>query len=225
MKKLIFLVGCWLTLVPAAFSQSDRRVDLFVGYSNLQAEGVRNPNNLTQAFDNDFFDRRRGAHGGNVAVAGYFNSIVGLKGDFSFHWNDDEEDRTLGRTSVENQVYYFMGGPVLKFRNGSRVEPFVHGLAGGAHTRFEVETRRTTTTGTTRTSFDTGTTDFAAAVGGGVDVRVSDRFSIRAFQIDYAPIFLRDRSINLLGSTGALQPFTLEGQRQDNIRISVGIVF
>lgn len=225
MNKLCLIVGSLLLLTPAAFAQSDRKWDFFIGYSNLQAEGVPDPNDPSQFFDDDFFDRRRGAHGINAAVTGYLGSVFGIKGDFSFHQTKDQTDFTNGSDTVKNQVYYFMAGPTLKFRNSSRIEPFVHALAGGAHTRFEVESRRTSTTGTTRNTFDTGSTDFAAAFGGGVDVRLGDRFSIRAFQVDYAPVFLRDRSISVLTSAGALQPFTLEGQRQDNIRLSIGIVF
>ncbi|HEX4946828.1 MAG TPA: outer membrane beta-barrel protein [Blastocatellia bacterium] len=225
MKNLFLIFGCLLILMPAAFAQSEPRANFFIGYSNLQAEGVTNPTNPNQPFNNDFFDRRRGLHGINAAVGGYFNSVVGIKGDFSFHRNEDSRAVTGGRDSVETQVYYFMAGPVMKFRNASRVEPFVHALAGGAHTRFEVETQRTVGTGTTRSTFDTGSTDFAAAIGGGVDIRLGDRFSLRAFQIDYAPVFLRDRSVSVLGGSGAIVPATLEGQRQDNIRISVGVVF
>lgn len=225
MNKLCLIVGSLLLLTPAAFAQNDRKWDFFIGYSNLQAEGVPDPNDPSQFFDNDFFDRRRGAHGVNAAITGYLGSVFGIKGDFSFHQTKDQTDFTNGSDTVKNQVYYFMAGPTLKFRNSSRIEPFVHALAGGAHTRFEVESRVTSTTGTTRNTFDTGSTDFAAAFGGGVDVRLGDRFSIRAFQVDYAPVFLRDRSISVLTSAGALQPFTLEGQRQDNIRLSIGIVF
>lgn len=226
MKNLFWLGVCLFLLAPTALAQSsDRRVELFVGYSNLQAEGVPDPNDPGNVFDNDFFDRRRGAHGINASVAGYFNSVLGLKGDFSFHRNENSTTFTTGRDSVENQTYYFMGGPVLKLRNSSRIEPFGHVLAGGAHTRFEIDSRRTITSGEVRNSFDVGTTDFAMAVGGGLDIRLGERFSLRAIQVDYAPVFLRDRSINVLSAAGALTPLTLEGQRQDNLRISVGLVF
>ena len=118
-----------------------------------------------------------------------------------------------------------MGGPQFKLKNDSRIEPFLRVLAGGAHTKFEVSSRQTTSTGTITNSFETSSTDFAMGVGGGLDIRLGDRFSIRAFQVDYTPVFLRDRSINVLGQTGAIQPFTIEGQRQDQVRFSVGIVF
>jgi hypothetical protein len=62
-------------------------------------------------------------------------------------------------------------------------------------------------------------------LGGGVDVRVNDRVKVRVFQIDYAPIFLGDRSVRVLGSAGALRPVELEGQRQDQLRLSFGVTF
>lgn len=226
MQKLFLVVACLLATAPAILAQTNNRSgEFFVGYSNLQAEGVPNQNDPGNTFNNDFFDRRKGLHGINASGTGFFGSALGLKGDFSFHRNDDTTDLNGGRDSIKTDVYYFMGGPVLKFRNPSRIEPFIHALAGGAHTRYDVESSRDITGGTTRTSFEASSTDFAAAIGGGLDVRLNDRFSIRAIQVDYAPVFLRDRSINVLGGAGAIQPFTLEGQRQDNIRISVGIVF
>ncbi|HMV49061.1 MAG TPA: outer membrane beta-barrel protein [Blastocatellia bacterium] len=225
MRQFFLGTACLLLLASVSFAQTDRKGEGFVGYSNLQAEGIPDRNNPSSAFDDDFFDRRKGLHGVNAAGTWYFYSGLGLTGDFSFHRTEDSADFSGGRNSIDTRVIYFMGGPQFKFRNSGRVEPFARVLAGGAHTRFEVSSSQTTSTGTINNSFDTGKTDFAMAVGGGVDVRLSDRISIRAIQIDYTPIFLGDRSINVLGQTGAIQPFTLEGQRQDNIRISVGIVF
>ncbi len=225
MQKILLVAACLLLAAPAAFAQSEKRVEVYAGFSNLQAEGIPDPDDPGNVFDDNFFDRRRGLNGFNLTLDGYFNSVFGLKGDFSFHRNEDSTGVTGGRDTIENRVMYFMGGPVVKFRNAGRVEPFVHALAGGAHSRFEVESIRDVTGGAVRNSFDVGSTDFAAAFGGGVDIRLGDRFSVRAIQVDYAPIFLRDRTINVLGAAGAIRPLTLEGQRQDNIRISVGLVF
>ncbi len=225
MQKLLLIAVCLLVTAPSVLAQSDRRVDFFAGYSNLQAEGIPDPDDPADVFDEDFFDRRRGLHGFNAALTGYFNSVFGFKGDFSFHRNRDSTTLLGRRDSVENRILYFMGGPTVKFRNSGNVEPFVHALVGGAHSRFRIETVRDVVGGTVRNTFDVGNTDFAVAVGGGVDIRMGERVSLRAIQFDYAPIFLGDRTINVLSAAGALVPVTLEGQRQDNIRISLGIVF
>lgn len=228
MKKLWLIAICLVSMASAAMAQSDRRVEVFLGYSNLQAEGLPDRDDPGNAFDEDFFDRRKGLHGVHGSLTGFVSSWFGIKGDFSFHRGEDNDD-VLGltgvRDSLDTRVVYFMGGPAVKFRNAGRVEPFVHALAGGAHTRFEVSSTTPITGGTARTSFDTSSTDFAASFGGGVDIRLGEKFSLRAFQVDYAPVFLRDRTIRVLGGSGAIQPFTLEGQRQDNVRFSIGIVF
>lgn len=226
MSKFFFAVCCLFALSLPSFAQSDKRADFFIGYSNLQAEGIPDPNDPGNIFDDNFFGRRTGLHGVNASVTGYLNKYFGITGDFSYHrkedrqvFGTDDEDR------IRTEVFYFMAGPKIKYRNPSRFEPFVHALFGGAHTKFKVNSTFPVAGGTVNQSFDTGATDFAMAVGGGIDVRLADNFSLRLIQVDYAPVFLKDRSVQALGSAGAIVPFTLESQRQDNIRISVGITF
>jgi opacity protein-like surface antigen len=225
MRKLLLVVLCLIVTASAAYAQSGKRAEFYIGYSNIQAEGVPDRDDPTDVFDDDFFDRRRGLHGVNLQAAGFFNSVFGLKGDFSVNRGEDTAAIVGGTSSADTRVFYFMGGPTLKFRNAGRIEPFVHALAGGAHTRFEIQRSFDIPGGTSQSSVTTSSTDFAAAIGGGLDVRVGERFSIRLIQVDYAPVFLRDRTINILGNAGAIVPFTLEGQRQDNLRFSIGIVF
>src|SRR5262249_8600837 len=127
--------------------------------------------------------------------------------------------------SVKTDVLYFMGGPTVAIGHSSRFQPFARFLAGGAHTRFNVKSEQNLIAGVFTNSFDTGTTDFAMAAGGGIDWRVADRLKVRLFQIDYAPVFLSDQSFRTLTQAGAIEPFTLNGQRMDNVRFSFGIVF
>lgn len=223
-RILLGLVCLCLCTTLAQAQNADKRVEGFVGYSNLQAEGLPDRDNLGSAFDDDFFDRRKGLHGINGSATGYFTSYLGLTGDFSFNRFEDREDSSGFTNTLDTRVTYFMGGPQLKVRGDSRLQPFGRVLFGGANTRIEVDTRATGASSST-SNFDVDSTDFAMGVGGGLDVRVGNRFSIRAIQIDYTPVFLRDRTLSVLGSTGALQNFTLEGQRQDNVRFSLGIVF
>jgi opacity protein-like surface antigen len=225
MKKLFLLALSILVIGPAVYAQNGRRAEIFIGYSNLQGEGMVDADDPSEVFDADFFERRLGLHGFNASVAGFFNSAFGIKGDFSFHRKKDSASVTGGSDSLNSRVFYFMAGPTFKFRDASKVRPFVHALAGGAHTRFDVETVRDVAGSTLRSISGASSTDFAAGIGGGLDISLSERFSLRAIQVDYMPVFLRDRSVDVLGIPGTVFPFTLEGQRQDNLRISVGIVF
>lgn len=224
MQKLYLIVAGLLIIAPLSFAQ-DQRTEFFIGYSNLQGEGIPGTNDPNDVFGIDFFERRATLHGVNAEITGFPFKRFGITGDFSFHRKEDSADLSNGTDSIKTDTYYFMAGPSVKFRNSGRVEPFIRAMAGGSHTRFDVSIRRTSGANTVSSSFETSSTDFAAAIGGGLDVRLGDKFSLRVFQVDYMPIFLRDRSVRVLGGAGAIQPVTLEGQRQDNVRFSVGLVF
>lgn len=233
MHKLFLLALLMLLAVPFCQAQTTDtgRPEIFIGYSNLQAEGLPSqlgsPNN---GFTNDIFGDRTGLHGFDVEITGYLTPRFGLTGDFSLNQRSRNFSgtNTAGGTTqnrLETRVINVLGGPQLRFPNQTRAVPFIRALFGIANTRFEAESQQTATPGGTFTSsFSTNATDFAMALGGGLDVRLNNRFSLRAFQLDYNPVFLRERSINVLGTAGALETQTLESNRQDNIRIGVGVV-
>ena len=207
------------------FAQSERKPEIFFGYSNLQAQGLPDRNNSTGIFGSDFFNNRTTLHGFNTEVSGFLADTFGITGSFSFNENS-RSNSTLSRTdSVKTDIFYFMGGPTLTIGRSRRLQPFAHFLAGGAHTRFDVTSEQRLSVGNFTNSFKTGTTDFAIGTGGGLDWRIADRVKVRLFQIDYVPVFLRDSSFRTLTAAGAIEPFTLNGQRMDNVRFSFGIVF
>jgi opacity protein-like surface antigen len=223
---VILTVCSVLVLNNRAFAQERSGVDVFAGYANIQAEGLPDRNSSAAFFDGDFFQRRTTFHGFNASVTGFPTNIFGITGEFSFSRKGNRESVSGGEDSLHTDIYYFLAGPAWSFRNSSRVEPFVRLMGGGAHTRFEAESSRPTGSGGTSTSsFDVKSTDWAAGAGAGLDLRASEHFKIRLLQVDWLPVFLRDHSINVLGANGVIQPQTLEGKRQDNFRFSTGIVF
>lgn len=238
MRKLLTIALFVFACAPMSFAQSTddgQGPEIFVGYSNLQSEGLTGfeTGTTTQNPIDRAFGDRVGLNGIHVAATGFFSPRVGITGDFSFHQKDREFTGTgVTGTTTENELntrrFNFAAGPTVKFRNDSRVTPFVHALAGAANTRFQTETRSTTTgtggTTTTTTEGDVSSTDFTLFLGGGLDVRVSDRFAVRAFQFDYNPVFLRDRTLERFSGTGTFNN-SLEGQRADNVRLSFGVVF
>jgi opacity protein-like surface antigen len=226
-RKFLAIVAFALVITPAAYAQNDPPgVEFFAGYTNLQSEGLPNRNTPGWLFDTGFFRSRSTQHGVNVSVSGFATNWFSLTGDVSFaRQSETAANGTGGQDTSRTDTYYFLGGPTWKVRSGSRVEPFARVMAGAAHTRFRAATTTPVGGGTSTSSFRVGSTDFAAAVGGGLDVRLTDRAKLRLIQIDYAPVFLRDRTVDVLGNTGVLQPTDLEGQRQDNVRFSIGFVF
>lgn len=230
MRKLLFLsLLTALCALPATAQTTadDRRPEFFVGYSNLQAEGLPERNTTTGSFSDDLFGERTGLHGINVSATGYLTPRFGLTGDFSYHARDRNFTPVGGgEGDIDTRVINILGGPQVRFPNQTRATPFLRALFGVANTRFNVSSStQPAGGGTVTSSFSTNATDFAMALGGGLDVRVGERVGLRVFQIDYNPVFLRDRSINVLGGAGAIQPTRLESNRQDNIRLGFGVVF
>jgi hypothetical protein len=207
------------------FAQSDRRVEVFAGYSNLQAQGLPATNNIIGIFSSNFLNNRATLHGFNTDVSAYLTENVALTGDFSFNENSRSTDLFIGTGSMKTDILYFMGGPTFSIGHSSRLQPFVRVLAGGALTRFNVKSEESVFIGDVTNSFSTSTTNFAAGAGGGLDWRVGDKLKVRLFQMDYVPVFLSDQSLSTLTGIGALAPFSLNGRRMDNVRFAVGIVF
>jgi opacity protein-like surface antigen len=223
-QRLVLFFTLLALSATSLFSQSDVRPRYFIGYSNLQAEGLPNKNDPDNIISPDFLDRRSTLHGVNAEATLPIQNF-GITGDFSFNRNKQSSDFSNASQSMKTDVFYFVAGPSFQFRNQSRFEPFVRLMGGAARTNFEVSTRRSLAAGTVSNDFDTGSTDLALMVGGGVDMRVNDRVTLRVLQVDWAPIFLGDRAVRILGQAGALQTTELEGQRQDHVRFSFGVTF
>lgn len=223
-KALLATLACILMTGPLALAQGP---EIFVGYTNLQSEGLPNRNQPGWIFDRDFFRDRTTLHGVNVSVTGYGSNAFGFTGDASFARRGTSDQTSSGESSRHTDTYYFMAGPTLKFNRtgGSRIEPFLRVMAGGVHTRFKASTSVPVSGGTSSSAFEVHSTDFTASAGGGLDIRLGERAKLRLVQVDYAPVFLRDHTVDVLGANGVLEPTTLDGQRQDNFRFSFGFVF
>jgi opacity protein-like surface antigen len=179
--------------LTSAQSNSDEhpKVEVFAGYSQNRIKVQTVDENNLPTIERVRFD------GFNAEVTGMLNKLLGITGDISGHYRSDTLTGLGGSQKVKSQLYNFLAGPEVKARNESRVTPFVHALFGVAHARDSVNGTLNATDSRTA---------FAMALGGGVDVAVSKRVSLRLFQADYNPTYFGDG-------------------RQDNIRLSFGVVF
>jgi len=167
----------------AAYAQDTPKFDVFAGYSYVR----ENPS--TSGVDG--FN----SHGGSASIAYNANHWLSGVADFGgYHSNN-----ILG-TGVDGTLSTYLFGPRISYHRDSRITPFGQVLFGVAHIG-----------GSNGLAFSTSNNSFAMTVGGGVDVKISRRFSIRPAQVDY----LLTR-FNEFG-TGA--------QTQNNLRVSTGVVF
>ena len=155
------------------------------------------------------------------------------------------------RASADYQV---LGGVQYKDNATQRaLKPFAHALVGIApqrthYSNLDLEhiaiigsqgTRNLSDNRPTPGTPTIATTSLAVAVGAGVDYHYSREFDIRLLQVDYNPVFAPSqtilRNLQVIDSTitnfsngnqnlTSLQNLIVPGRRQDNYRISFGIV-
>lgn len=146
--------------------------------------------------------RRTGQNGVNLEYTRNITRHIGITGDASAHFHRDTSSTSVSTFTSKRDQYFLLGGLQFKAGNGKRMQPFAHALFGAS--LFRGFTSDIRTSGNVYTIDDA--TSFAMAFGGGLDIRVNKRIDFRMIQADYAPTFF--------GSG-----------RQNNFRLSVGIIF
>ena len=213
--SLLLALGC----ASAAMGQNGdyRRFEFFVGYSHNRVDV-----GPVEDFDpdddlefSDIFDEREGFNGFNASVVGNFSRYVGAKFDYSFHQKSFE----FGPDNTSIRLQNFLGGIQIKDNSAEgRFKPFGHALVGVGRTSADLS------------EFDDQLEDFndagfAAAIGGGIDVRLSDRVDVRVIQVDYNPMRFDFSDFGTVGLPGT-PTFTGNQKRTlHNFRIGIGIVF
>jgi opacity protein-like surface antigen len=173
-----------------------------------------------------FYSQRRNAHGFDTSITYNFTRYLGIKGDVTGHFKtsrfaDQFTDMGVTRTDTnvirERSFNFLIGLQVKDNSREARFKPFAQALAGFARqTAHDVQT----STGGFNFTLDDKVTSFAMKFGGGLDLRLSPRVDLRVIEVDYNPIFTRDRAV----PGNADFALRVAGKRADNLTIGVGIV-
>jgi opacity protein-like surface antigen len=168
---------------------------------------------------------RRDFHGFNFGATYNLSPTLGIRTDFSAYANHDRTVDTFGtgadahtdtNTSKE-RTYVLVIGPEVR-RDYGNWRPFVHAMAGVAHqTVDEVQT----STGPFEFKITDRPTSVALKLGGGIDLRLSPRLDLRIIEIDYEPIFAKDRRTPV----SALFEQRVKGKTAQNVTFGVGLVW
>jgi len=118
-----------------------------------------------------FESNRENARGWQSSAAFNFNRNVGLVADFGGQYKKLSEDGS----EVSLRGHEFLFGPRFSART-ERATPFIHFLFGGANGRASAGSEHLSKS------------VFAMAIGGGLDVNVSDHLALRVIQFDWVPI-------------------------------------
>ncbi len=215
--RLLLGVGLLMCPTVGALAQSGKtdeypKFEFFLGYSALGdfTNAIGFTNNLTiggsYATNNNGFE---------ASVTRNFTRYIGLKADFSAHFNNSNGSgfvtfcnptctTATQDLQLRTRVYNFLAGPEFKARNSTRFTPFGYVLGGAAHT----SARFSTPGPPTFALLEKGQNGFALALGGGLDIRTTKRISIRG-SLDYNPVFIQDSVTS----------------RRDFVRFSLGVLF
>jgi hypothetical protein len=214
MKKLFFALSL-VTLAAVFVSAQDdyKKGEFFVGYSNGQVDtGFSGFTSVPTGIGD-----RTTFHGFNTSGVYNLGRYVGVKADVSGTYNTTRFSFpvTTGATTqtvsfdTSNALYNVLGGVQIKDNSTEkRFKPFVHALGGLGHARAKISNVTCTTTVMINCAqiLEASENGFAAALGGGIDIRVNDRIDFRLVQIDYNPVILDESTSH-------------------NYRFGIGIVF
>jgi len=229
MKRLMTIAGLLLICTTATLAQNTdyKKWEFFGGYSALHFDNLGGDTN--SAAVNDVLGEKQTLRGFELAITRNFHKYVGAKFDYSLHLREDNFTRTLASGTVDTTVQNFLGGIQVKnnMEDGPRFKPFGHALFGVAHQKLDVDSPQLPAVFGI-SDFHVNETSFAMAFGGGVDIKLNDRIEIRAVQIDWNIINRGDQQTGIVLAPTPFQtvgtPFVIPGTRQDNLRLSIGIV-
>ncbi len=199
MRKFATLLVLGLFSLPASAQGNYTRVELFGGFSLGSVKPARLLN-LTP-------DQER-ALGFQAAVTGNLTRNIGIVIELGGLWGDlPTSSSPFGTTTGTFRTFHLLVGPRFAKRS-SRATGYVHFLAGLAQQKSnEIQGPSFRPLPVPSVPIETSSTSngFGAALGGGLDISVNKRISIRAVQVDYLPM-------------------RVEGDWTNSVRVGVGVV-
>jgi hypothetical protein len=210
---LLYVSAFVIFLALFASGQDFPKAEVFGGYSylHIDTQGITTAslnNQCTIVFSGTCpvtFQIHPGFNGWNIAPQVNLNRWFGVKAQIAGQYGNvlTGKYNTGSSFFVPGQhIYDFLFGPVVSHR-GEKYTVFAHGLLGGQHVGI-APIYSTSGFGTLTPPSET---DFAVALGGGLDLKVAKHFAIRAGQFDY----------EFVNSSG--------GGHQNDFRFSAGVVF
>lgn len=228
MKRLVTVATLILVSTITALGQDDyKKFEFFAGYSALRLDNLAGDTGSREV--DDVLGEKQTLRGFNLAGVYNFHKFVGAKFDYSLHLREDNFTRPLGSGTIDTSLQNILGGIQIKnnMADGPSLKPFGHALFGVAVQKVDVDSPNLPAVFGI-SDFHTNETSFAMAFGGGLDIKLNDRFDLRVVQIDWNIINRGDQQTGIVLAPTPFQtvgsPFFIPGTRQDNLRLGIGIV-
>lgn len=184
-----------------------KKSEVFVGYSTSETRfRLYDRDSRLQSvsrLDRTFSTRDRFKAGFTASGTYNFSRFVGAKADFSYHANNRTGKVGSRNFVVRERLTNYLIGVQVKDNatEGTRFKPFAHALIG--FSRSNTRLRDCSGFGTPcPTSLNQTRYGLTYGGGAGLDIKISERITVRAIQVDY-----------------------LRGKVADGLRFSTGVVF
>ncbi|HZR24975.1 MAG TPA: hypothetical protein VFA59_15385 [Vicinamibacterales bacterium] len=167
---------------------------------------------------------RNAFHGADVAVVYSISRYIGVATNVTWQRHSDTYVDNFGPGGVQTSTntehkYSVLGGVQIKDRaSAAPVRPFAHALVGVVHEKLSGADANPVEGPST---YSDAPTSVGMKVGGGLDVRLGRNVDLRAIEIDYAPVFARDRDLSINPPDYGIH---IVGKRADDVSLSFGIV-
>lgn len=191
--------------LPSQATNTDefKKLEVFAGFSHSRSNfGLnRRDNRLNNPNLRGRFGKREGFNGFNGSITYNISQYLGFKTDFSIYFNKRNASLNNVKFNVKEKLVMALVG--LQIKNNSnessnRLKGFAHLLVGVART--STNTNRNVCGqafgSTCPVLLNKGQTGFAAAVGGGLDLHITNRFGFRLVQVDYTPIRIAGKTLS-----------------------------
>jgi opacity protein-like surface antigen len=214
MKKALSVFALGLTCGLGAFAQEVPKADIFFGYSFLR---VNSDGNIPAFMAN-----------GGLFNAGFnINNHFAIEAEFGGYHNGNIHNYQFDTTS-----YSYLFGPRFSMGRSRRIDPYVHALFGVNRASTSISASSVIIpvhpvvppSGVTLPTpvngrYQASQANFGMAIGGGLDVRMTKRVTLRPIQLDYYLTRFQTKSIEELINN------TSSNKNQNNLRYAAGLMF
>lgn len=246
MTRSVRLSLILLLVAPAVLAQDFNRAEFYGGYSRMREKttiesfAVSDPAGSTENITDlcsaatgqelgtnaqQFFCKGRNFGGFELGATWNFNRWFGVTGMVTRHSKKqtyvDDFGGAIQTIGTDEHITSVLAGVQFK-DNGrtARFKPFAHVLAGT--TRY---TDRQSQLIDVLPQFNYVANDressLSLKIGGGVDIMVTPHIDVRAIEVDYTPIYAKDRHY---GSISGPFTFDVKGKTADDYTVGFGIV-
>jgi len=161
MKLRLAVLSCLLMAPMTCQAQNQPRVEFFGGYSGE-------------------YDVWNGViNGWNASVAVKLFKSIDLVADFAGYYRSSQYNSDTWTMASTERHHTFLFGPRFSYR-GRRFTPFAHALIGAMHSGYG----STDTFGSQPSTYASSTNQLCAALGIGVDIKVTHQIAVRVIELD-----------------------------------------